>query len=721
VVSWTFALAHRSLEARAMSNPRSAPGTLRRTLPLLLSTLLPACVGEPGTSAEDAYAETGFAGPFDAVPEEGKADGVEQLGPTIAAGAATEVWAARNQWADVDTAEARQAGIAWNANSGLDWEQKYERWVSSLEVVARAGYGQTVRVRTPFGTRAFDAPTLECAEFGMFLRATFASWYGLPFFVTGWDSSGRQAMFAGHFGFVNRRGERIARFPLFRSAYADHTGRWREGQSWPTDARLRGMRLGDDDAVAFLSTDGTTRGAGAYFDELFLNKRVGYFLRLLLLYFGSANLADGANMFHARPESLRAGDLLIHRWQRQGIGHVLPILRRTDGGAGTFEVGLASGSMPRRQPLWESGSSARGEFLTEDAGGPGTAADGNAYASLGGGLRRWRTASLSSGRWRNLVRTGDRASFIDDTDTTSVAARVSTFEALLAQVSPEQQRDAALERVSNARLHLASYPASCAARTRREDAFRDLYAVMSEYFGADRAEVDARYRTLADRVFAELTYAEARTCCWNRSTATMQGIVMQYAEKEQADAAARGVCVEPTIFRAEAEDLAAGGDGYGRWRRYAETLGRGGEWRAWSEDETCAGRSVAGDRTTGRGLESTFCSAAHSSSDPSCDPAGGNDTFARATALTSGASSSARICSGDVDLYRVDAGSSTVTVVVSFRHTAGDLDVQAVRADGSVIAESAGTTDEERVQASGTFYVRVFGYSGAQNAYTIRR
>ncbi|MBX7194425.1 MAG: PPC domain-containing protein [Sandaracinaceae bacterium] len=697
--------------------------TPRRILPLLLalsSTLVAACAGEAPSAFDEAAAETGLDQPAEAVPEEGKADGVEALGPTIGNGAATEVWAVRNQWTDTTTAEARLAGVAWSANSGLDWEQKYERWVGSLEVIPRAGYGQTVRIRTPFGTRTFDSPTLECAEFGMFLRATFASWYGLPFFLTGWDATGRQTMFAGHFGFVNRRGETIARFPAFRTAYTDYTSRWREGQAWPSDSRLRGLRLGTDDAVQFLSTDGTTRGAGAYFDEMFLNKRVGYFMRLLLLYFGSVNLADSANMYHASPESLRAGDLLLHRWQRQGIGHVIPVLRRTNVDDTHFEVAVASGSMPRRQPLWEEGSSAREEFLSDDAGGPGTAWDGSVYATLGGGLRRWRTPVLSSGRWRNQIRTTDRTNALADGDTAAIGARLARFEELLAQVSPEMRRDAAIERITNARTHLSMYPASCSARTRREDAFADLYSVMSEYFGTDRAEVDARYRTLADRVFAELTYEEARTCCWNSSTAAMQSIVVQYAEREQADAAARSMCVEPTIFRAEASDLMAGGDGYGRWRTFATSIGRGAEWRAWSEDETCAGRAVVGDHSTGRGLETAFCSATGPVASD-CDPAGGNDTTARATTLATGTPINARICTGDVDVYRVEAGTSTATVILSFRHSAGDLDLQAVREDGTVITESAGTSDEERVSATGTFFVRVIGYSNAQNSYTIRR
>lgn len=693
----------------------------RRALSLfLVLSSLCACATEAPSAFDEAAAETGLDQPADAVPAEGKADGVEELGPSIANGAATEVWAVRNQWADLDTTEARQAGVAWSANSGLDWEQKFERWVSSAEVIARAGYGQTVRLRTPQGSRSFDAPTLECAEFGIFLRVTFASWYGLPFFLTGWDSAGRQALYAGHFGFVNRRGERVGTFPLFRTAYTDHTAGWREGQSWPSDTRLRGMRLGTDDAIAFLSTDGTTRGAGAYFDEIFLNKRVGYFMRLVLLYFGSINLADGANMYHASPESLRAGDLLLHRWQKRGIGHVLPILRRTNTDAQHFEVGLASGSMPRRQPLWAEGPNARSEFLTDDSGSLGSNFDGDVYATLGGGLRRWRTAQLSGGRWRNVVRTADRASFIDDTDTASIAARITRFEELLAQVSPEARRDAALERIENARAHLANYPASCSARTRREDAFAELYSVMREYFGEERGEVDARYRTLADRTLAELLYAQSRTCCWNSSTSAMQRIVLAYAEREQADAAAMGECVEPTVFRAEAADLAAGGDGYGRWRVFAESTGRGADWRAWSEDETCAGTAFEGDTVTGRDLETPHCGG---TTEPvgDCDPAGGDDTVARATVLAPGASVSARICADDVDVYRVEAGAETVTVTLTFRHSDGDLDLQAIREDGSVLTQSAGTSDQEQLSATGTFYVRVFGYSGAQNAYTITR
>ena len=39
-------------------------------------------------------------------------------------GARTAVWEVRNQWADTNTSEAREAGMAWAADSGLNWDEK---------------------------------------------------------------------------------------------------------------------------------------------------------------------------------------------------------------------------------------------------------------------------------------------------------------------------------------------------------------------------------------------------------------------------------------------------------------------------------------------------------------------------------------------------------------------------------------------------------------------
>ncbi|MCS6800007.1 MAG: PPC domain-containing protein [Myxococcota bacterium] len=697
--------------------------TLTRASKALLSTWLVACAAHPGDPLAEVAAETGLEGPLDAIPDEaGKFDTAGAVGPRVPAGVATEVWAVRNDWNDRDSAEARRAGIAWGENSGLDWEQKYDRWIASLQTVPRAAGGLTFRIRTPYGERQLDAPTLECAEVALVLRALFASWHGLPFFVAGWDSNARKPLYAGHFGFVHADGSAVAGFPAFKSSYADYSASWRPGQAWPRDERLRARRLGNDDGNAFLGG----AGAGAYFDELLLNKRVGHFLRLLLVYFGSANLADGANMFHIVPEAIAPGDVLLQRWQRRGIGHTLPVMRVEEPSPGRFSVAVATGSMPRRQPLWESGEAVRWYFTAVQTGGEGTNGEGEPYAKLGGGLRRWRTARLVNGRWTNVVRAADQAAYIADTDIARIAARPARFGEILARVSPEEQRDAARAAIEAARVHLRSYPASCSARTRREEAFERLYAVMAEYFGMSRAEVDATERTLEDYVFGELVYTESKTCCWNSTNEAMARIVLDYAAAEQAQARERGMCIAPTVFRFEA------GRGYERWAEFARATGRGALWKAWSEDEPCAQRNVPEDRLAparavpwcerpGTGGSSGGGSTGGGAGTGRCtDALEPNDDRGAARIVTPGSYGGLKICGGESDWFRIEAPAGVVTrVSIAFRHASGDLDMEAVGLDGSRLGSSEGTGDSESVSASGTFLVRVYGYAGAQGGYTL--
>lgn len=516
-------------------------------------------------------------------------------GPVVPRGAATEVWAATNAWADTNTEAARAAGPAWEANSGLTWEQKFDRWVGSFRRVPRNnGSGYTFEVTTPWGTRKFNAPTLECAETATFLRVTFSSWYNLPFFIQGW-AAGEGTIYVGHFGFVTRAGARLRNFPAFRTQYRDYTSTWREGQPWPTDAALQRLHNGTDDAISWLpAVGGAAAGSGAYFDQLFLNKRVGYFVRLALLYTNSANLADGANMFHIRPANTSPGDLLIERWQRQGIGHVLPVMRVDRPMEGRIAASVASGSMPRRQPYWEEPDDAVSTFTVEYTGGEGNADDGTPYARLGGGIRRWRTAVLRGTRWMNEVLPSDESAYIPDSDVAAISARPGQFRDMWETISPEDRRDSAIGRINAARMHLRMYPASCAARTRREEAFNDLYAVMQESFNTDRAAVNTRYRQLEDYVFAELQYTASKTCCWNSTTAQMAEIVLDLANKEQAEAMRTRTCVAPTVFRNEG----GGGDGYNRWRTHAMSLGRASQWVSWREDESCAQRAATSDPVT---------------------------------------------------------------------------------------------------------------------------
>src|SRR5690606_22839190 len=55
-----------------------------------------------------------------------------------------EVWSVENQWSDKSTPAARKAGVAWGEDSGLTWEEKYQRWAASFEKVDAVRYGKTI-------------------------------------------------------------------------------------------------------------------------------------------------------------------------------------------------------------------------------------------------------------------------------------------------------------------------------------------------------------------------------------------------------------------------------------------------------------------------------------------------------------------------------------------------------------------------------------------------
>ncbi len=499
----------------------------------------------------------------------------------------TAVWEVNNLWGDINTPAARKAGMVWGEDSGLTWDQKYSLWVDAMEQRDAESYGTTLTFMTPFG-KNLPAPSLECAEVALFLRATFASWYQLPFFVEARDSRGKR-LYLGHFGFRTEDGK-YANSANFKTAYADYSANadW-DQQGWPRDERLRKRRLGgsqDDEQPAL----GEGAHAGTYFDEIYLNKRTGYFMIYLLSYFGSVNLADPSNTFNVKAKSIIPGDVLLKRWQRRGIGHVLIVKEVNVPEDGFFEVELMSGSMPRRQPKWESPASSKHTLTNEYTGGMTTNGDDVPYYKLGGGLKRFRTAVLLGDRWTNVVPAEHREDFIAANDYEAIGSRVAEFEELLVELPPERKREAILERIQSARTHLSMYPASCAARQRREEAFQDLYKLEYEVFYTSESVVDETYRKLEDYVLSALVYEESKTCCWNSTTSDMYDIIMTYARKEmEAMSSSMGdACFAPTIFKAT-------DGGYQLWADFAADIGRADQWVAWSEDETCEQRDTEND------------------------------------------------------------------------------------------------------------------------------
>jgi hypothetical protein len=532
-------------------------------------------VDEDGKPSLDGSGWVGEGGKEDA------AQGRLGLSSTVDS-ASTQVWEVKNQWADKDTAAAKKAGMSWGEDSGLTWEQKYRKWIGSFKKVDRAGsYGKTYEMPTPWGHSA-PSPALECAESSMFLRITFASWYNLPFFMEAVDGSGKRVYF-GHFG-VRTVDGRYGKTPEYKAVYKDHTAlaaKIASGEAqWPVDSTLAGRKIPGsyDDSQPAIGPDAH---AGAYFDTIFLNKRVGYYLMLHLTYFGSVSMADPANTYNIKAEAVAPGDSLVERWQKTGIGHVLIVMRSQelgvketpDGPLPQIEAELASGSMPRRQPVWESPASSKRTFTIDETGGVG-------YVDFGGGIKRWRSPVKVSGRWSNMILPADRDAFIPTTDKATLSARPERFEAILAELSPAQKLAALTEAIEAKRMHLLQYPASCSARIGREQLFASLYELL-EADGTPRAEIDQEHRKIEDYVFAELEYDKSKTCCWNSTNAQMAEIILAANEAHMADGAPE--CKAPLVFMNRFD----GGDGYKVFADFATSIGRGAEWRAWRADESC--------------------------------------------------------------------------------------------------------------------------------------
>lgn len=628
--------------------------------------------------------------------------------PVSVDGARTAVWDVQNAWDDTDTAAARKAGIAWGEDSGLTWDEKYQRWVDSMQPTdAESGYSRdTFMLATPWG-KEIPAPALECAEVAIFLRVTFAAWYKLPFFLEAADADGR--LYFGHFG-MRRGGGKYRNMPNFRDRYADYSDRAADvvdGGDWPSDSSLHSKKIPGsfDDQQPMIGPDAH---AGAYFDEIFLNKRVGHFLIITLAYFGSINLADSVNTFNLAPEALHPGDVLLERWQRTGIGHTLVVMRAEQ--MGTTEVDgetvpqmeaeVASGSMPRRQPVWESPGASKRYFQLNATGGEGT-------AEYGGGLKRWRTAKNVSGRWTNVVPSDYRGSWVNSSDLDAVSARLERFGDILVELSPAQKRDVLLDIIESKRQHLRQFPASCAARIAREEAFDDLYELMDEEFDTPADEVDEQFRTFEDYVFAELEYDQSKTCCWNRSTNAMYDIVMDYNTKLQHDSEQ---CMAPVVFMNRDDD----GDGYQLFREHAEELGRGDEWVAWSADESCPWQGVAED-TPVAADHLDFC-ALPDDHDPDPVDETGQVTVDFGTGDIpdndrDGLSLSASVeASGEV---------AAAVVTVDISHTwRGDLEIDLVAPDGTTVAlqrSEGGSADD--LQAS--YEVEELVGTSATGEYTL--
>lgn len=100
----------------------------------------------------------------------------------------------------------------------------------------------------------------------------------------------------------------------------------------------------------------------------------------------------------------------------------------------------------------------------------------------------------------------------------------------------------------------------------------------------------------------------------------------------------------------------------------------------------------------------------------------GNDTMAGATKASSNYRVNGSISSSkDIDYFKFSVSSSKyVKVELSFKNSAGDLDLYLIDSSGNQVAKSDTTKNVEKISkriSSGTYYVLVKGYKGAKGSY----
>ena len=647
------------------------------------------------------------------------AAGIGPKGPSVSAvaGSSTEVWAITNDWNSSTGSDEAKAGMAWAANSGLTWEEKYSVWVQSmLETATHSGNRRTFTITTPYG-KELPIPYLECAELAYTLRAFFASWYGLPFYVQARDGAGKD-IYLGHFGFIYADGSRYKNTQNFKTRYLDHSSQGASALSnWPKDSKLRTRSLyGGGDNNGFLGDDAR---AGMYFDEILLNKRVGHFMMLLLPYFGSIHLADDANAYHVQANALRASDILLKRWQKRGIGHVMITKDVQHRPGGKIAAELASGSMPRRQAVWESQAQSKMLYTNHYTGGEGENYDNEKYVDLGGGLKRFNAPFNDNGVWRQRVPPSDRDDYIRWSDKETRAARPGIFQDLLVTVPPEELRDELLALIEEKREHLRTHPSSCGAREAREHAFDELYELSEDKFNQSREEVDEAYRIDEDYVFAPLVYAQSRTCCWNSTNADMFSVVMEWEHRRVQEAPE---CSDAFVMKMR--------DGrYAEYEALAEEMGL--TWVEWSADEGCPQADTVQTDTEMEVSWTPYCDLFGDPDEPTePEPTDPNDPFEpnnsreRAFVLEAGNYTGARISADDVDWFTFQPPTgATVRVTINFNDEDGDLDVKMFEGEDQADSSTGWSTDRETVDSTyngtETLFVKVYGYGDAQNAYTI--
>jgi len=101
-----------------------------------------------------------------------------------------------------------------------------------------------------------------------------------------------------------------------------------------------------------------------------------------------------------------------------------------------------------------------------------------------------------------------------------------------------------------------------------------------------------------------------------------------------------------------------------------------------------------------------------------------NDSRVRARTISAGSQTGLIACPGDDDWFAVNLTDGQILEVnVLFSHAGGDIDLQVFDPNDARLGQSVSVTDNERVavraQMAGLYTIRVYGYGGASNNYTM--
>ncbi len=103
-----------------------------------------------------------------------------------------------------------------------------------------------------------------------------------------------------------------------------------------------------------------------------------------------------------------------------------------------------------------------------------------------------------------------------------------------------------------------------------------------------------------------------------------------------------------------------------------------------------------------------------------------NDDITQATGITTPYNGQGKQIesNSDIDHYTFTVSSyKTVNINIAFAHASGDLDLQLLNQQGSMIKKSASTSNKESITTSlsqGTYIIKVYGYRGATGDYKLQ-